>query len=332
MENPVAISDLEAQLLSTRVADDYSVLFDTPYIVVDIAGWSPVVQENTLDDDFSKPTQPTCPVIALAPADAELPALVDLVAASESELAMLTQAIRANPIAATALIQLLRHNERVDVLDGLFAESLCYSCLQHGAAFGNWLAERPVTSNTDEDISALVRMERIRDQLVITLNRPQKRNAYSAGLRDALYEALALVAADDTIVTAIVRGAGACFSAGGDLDEFGSATDAAYAHIVRMTRSTGSLLNQLKSRVRFHLHGACIGAGIELPSFSEHVEAAEGSFFQLPEVAMGLIPGAGGTVSILRRIGRVRTAFMAISNQRISVEKALEWHLIDAIG
>lgn len=331
MENPVALSDLEAQLHSAQAVDELSVVFDTPFLLVDIDGWNSDQSKRGPVDAVGALPQPNCPVIALTGDDSDLPPMVDLVAASEAELEMLTEAIGNNPVAATILVQLLRHNERAAVLDGLFAESLSYSCLQSGAAFKQWLSQRQPRQNIDEDISSLVLMERQQGQLTITLNRPHKRNAYSAGLRDALYEALAMVAADDTITAAVVQGAGDCFSAGGDLDEFGAATDGADAHVVRMTRSTGLLLDQLKSRTRFHLHGACIGAGIELPSFSEQVFAAEGSFFQLPEVAMGLIPGAGGTVSILRRIGRIHTAFMAISNQRISVETALEWGLIDAI-
>ena len=53
------------------------------------------------------------------------------------------------------------------------------------------------------------------------------------------------------------------------------------------------------------------------------VAAAPDAFFQLPEVGMGLVPGAGGTVSLPRRIGRQRTAEMALSGKRIDAETAL---------
>jgi enoyl-CoA hydratase/carnithine racemase len=77
------------------------------------------------------------------------------------------------------------------------------------------------------------------------------------------------------------------------------------------------------------LHGACIGAGIELPAFAGEVKAHGGTWFQLPELAMGLIPGAGGTVSLPRRIGRWRTAWMALSGSRLELDTALEWGLVD---
>ena len=165
----------------------------------------------------------------------------------------------------------------------------------------------------------------------ITLNRPHKRNAYSAGLRDALCEALALAVADDSIASVQLEGAGPCFSAGGDLDEFGEARDAGIAHASRMTRGAGALLHRLRHRVTARLHGACIGAGIELPAFANRVIAREDAFFQLPEVGMGLIPGAGGTASILPRIGRQRLAYMALSGARIDAATAHEWGLVDAI-
>ena len=170
-------------------------------------------------------------------------------------------------------------------------------------------------------------------ELALEIEKKGFSGIYGPSLGDslALCEALALVSEDKTITRTVVQGAGACFSAGGDLDEFGEAGDGAFAHLVRMTRSAASLLHQLRERVEFRLHGACVGAGIELPAFSNHIVAATDSFFQLPEVAFGLIPGAGGTVSVLRRIGRHRTAFMALSNQRVDAETALAWGLIDAI-
>lgn len=331
MQTAVALSELVARLSSTSEAEGMSVILDQPYLLVDLQDWQSGhdVGENSA---AGRPLQqPNCPVIGLAESGRHLPSIVDVVAVSESELQILTEAIQHNPVASTILVQLLRHNELASVQDALFAESLAYSSLQSGAPFKAWLDSRKPPAAVKEDESSVLLMDRQQDLLTITLNRPDKRNAYSAALRDALCEALALVSADKTITRAVVRGAGVCFSAGGDLNEFGEASDGAYAHLVRMTRSAASLLHQLRERVEFRLHGACVGAGIELPAFSNHVVAASNSFFQLPEVAFGLIPGAGGTVSVLRRIGRHRTAFMALSNHRIDAETALSWGLIDAI-
>jgi hypothetical protein len=73
------------------------------------------------------------------------------------------------------------------------------------------------------------------------------------------------------------------------------------------------------------LHGACIGSGIEFPAFAGRVVAAPDAWFQLPELTFGLIPGAGGCVSISRRIGRQRMARLVLSGNRIMAERALAW-------
>jgi len=129
----------------------------------------------------------------------------------------------------------------------------------------------------------------------------------------------------------VIDGRGPAFCAGGDLDEFGMARDAAIAHVSRTTRSAAALMHRLRDRVECHVHGACIGAGIELPAFAGRVVARRDAFFQLPEVGMGLIPGAGGTVSVTRRIGRLRTVGLALTGARIDAGTALAWGLVDAM-
>lgn len=275
---------------------------------------------------------PRCPVVAVHPGG-EVPNIVDVAVRSAEQAERVVEAIQRNPIAAMVLVQLVRHNERVGVEDGLFAESLAYSSLQHGAEFLSWLSAWQAQSRRRHPPSGepAVLAERADEQLRITLNRPAKRNAYAADVRDALCEALAVAVADESIRQVVLQGAGACFSAGGDLDEFGVARDAALAHASRMTRSAASLLHRLRERTCARLHGACIGAGIELPAFAARVVAREDAFFQLPEVGMGLIPGAGGTVSILRRIGRRRLAYMALTGERVHTPEALAWGLVDAV-
>ena len=296
------------------------------------AGVACVVLDDAPADAPCAAQSPRCPVIAVAEG-AEVADIVDVAVRSVEQADRVVEAIQRNPIAAMVLVRLLRHNERVGVEDGLFAESLAYSSLQHGAEFRAWLSawrsrqhkRRPAAREP------AVLVQRANGELRVTLNRPSKRNAYAADVRDALCEALAVAVADDSIRQVVLRGAGACFSAGGDLDEFGAARDAALAHATRMTRSAASLLHRLRDRTRAHLHGACIGAGIELPAFAGRVVAREDAFFQLPEVGMGLIPGAGGTVSILRRIGRRKLAYMALTGVRVNAPEALAWGLVDAV-
>lgn len=317
----MTLSELTARLRSPAQAEALSPLAGVPCILVEL--------------DADVPAElplPTCPLLAIVDAGLQAPALVD-VAATAEDIGQVADAIARNPIAAMVLVRLLRHNERASVADGLFAESLAYSSLQHGAEFGAWLAARDQRRQPRPEVDEpAVLLRRQGDGLRITLNRPHKRNAYSAGLRDALCEALALAVEDETLASVVLDGAGACFSAGGDLDEFGQARDAGIAHASRLARSAGALMHRLRDRIEARLHGACIGAGIELPAFAGKIVASRDAFFQLPEVGMGLIPGAGGTASILPRIGRQRLAHMALSGNRIDAETALDWGLVDAIA
>jgi enoyl-CoA hydratase/carnithine racemase len=150
-------------------------------------------------------------------------------------------------------------------------------------------------------------------------------------MRDALVDALVVAIADPSLQVEI-SGAGRSFCAGGDLAEFGVVSDPATAHVIRSSANAAPYLLALADRVRVQVHGACVGAGIELAAFARHVQATPDAFFQLPEVSMGLVPGAGGTVSIPRRIGRQRTAWMALTGERVDATTALSWGLIDLIG
>jgi enoyl-CoA hydratase/carnithine racemase len=128
----------------------------------------------------------------------------------------------------------------------------------------------------------------------------------------------------------VLRGKGPAFSSGGDLAEFGTAADPVTAHAIRISRSPGLLLDALGD-VTAVIQGPCVGAGVELPAFCRRVAARPDTSFRLPEVGMGLVPGAGGTASLPRRIGRQRTAFLALTGDSLPVETALQWGLVDEI-
>lgn len=277
-----------------------------------------------------------CPSVALCrgmpgAAAAELLDRFDVVATSEADAASILAAVSHTPIAATALAQLLRLGERLELHDGLVAESLVYSTLQAGPEFAAWRQANPQRPRAAASDVPAILVERRDDRLILVLNRPEQHNAFSAAMRDALAEALHVAVSDPSIAEILLCGAGASFSSGGDLTEFGTLPDPATAHLVRSTRNVGRLVAACAGRTRVVVQGACVGAGVELPAFAHHVAARSDAFFQLPELAMGLVPGAGGTVSLPRRIGRQRTAWLALSGARLDAMTAKRWGLVDEI-
>jgi len=245
--------------------------------------------------------------------------------------AALHRAASTNPQATLLLAALLRWSGGLGVPDALDAESLTYSTLLGGPEFRSWLDRRgprplPPPAATDP-----VLVERTDDELRITLNRPERRNAYGRQLRDALVAALELAEWDDSIRRVHLDGAGPSFCSGGDLDEFGTTPDLVTAHLVRTRGGAALPMHRLADRVEVRLHGACVGAGIELPAYAARVVAAPDTRVRLPEVAMGLVPGAGGTVSIPRRIGRWRTFYLALSGDYVDASTALAWGLVDEV-
>jgi enoyl-CoA hydratase/carnithine racemase len=235
-----------------------------------------------------------------------------------------------SPTATHVLDRLLRITASASVEDGLAAESLAYSMLMAGPEHQRWLAthtRRPIPEPT----APPVLLAREQDVLRVLINRPERHNAFGRLVRDGLIEAFDLVAADPSIKRVEFDGMGRSFCSGGDLDEFGLTEDVTYAHLIRVDRSVAARLAAVADRVEVFLHGACIGAGIELGSYAACVRAMPDTVIRLPEIAMGLVPGAGGTVGITRRIDRWRTAYLAVSGEAPTLTTALRWGLIDEI-
>lgn len=263
--------------------------------------------------------------------------LTDVVVTTDGQLDGLLSSVAGRPKAAAALALLLRgnghdagHDTGHDTEERLVAESAAYSMLQAGPEFAVWRAGRPVVAPAPES-DPPVRVARDGDRLTVTLSRPARHNALNTAMRDALADALRTGLADTT-ATVVLEGDGPSFCSGGDLDQFGSAPDPATAHLIRLTRSPAALAARLGPRLEARVHGACLGAGVELAAFARRVVAHPDTVFALPELALGLIPGSGGTVSLPRRIGRHRTAWLALTGHRIAAAQALDWGLVDEVA
>ena len=216
---------------------------------------------------------------------------------------------------------------------GVITESLAYSTLQSGGEFARWLADRgPATAPLLPDP---VQAHRDGNTLHVRFNRPQRHNAFSTDARGALLEALEVARLDPSVDEVVLGGNGRSFCSGGDLAEFGTFTDPASAHLARTRHSPALVLAELTERLgrrcRAEVHGQVLGSGLEMAAYCGWVRCDPDAVIGLPELALGLIPGAGGTVSITRRIGRWRTAYLVLSGHTIDAATAQTWGLVDEV-
>jgi enoyl-CoA hydratase len=293
--------------------------------------WQPLgfLDLNTCPTDFRLGTLPPFPVIGVGNSAHPLAGAVDAVVEDPVSTEALIRQTTRTPHAAAVAIQLLRVLEGMPYESALALESLGYGLLQGSAEHEAWLATRPRIIDPSPDGRLIV--ERHDSVLRLCIDRPLARNAINRGLRDELFEAFSLAKLEPEIRSLELCAVGPVFSAGGDLEEFGTTRDPATAHLIRSRTLPARVIADRARSLRVHIQGACIGAGLEMAAFAHHVTATADAWFQLPELSMGLIPGAGGCVSVPGRIGRQRAALMLLSGRRINAVTALRWGLIDGI-
>jgi Enoyl-CoA hydratase/isomerase len=239
------------------------------------------------------------------------------------------------PLAAAVCDDVLRTvDPSAPALPGVITESLAYSTLQAGPEFARWLAERGPARVPD--IPDPVLAQRDGNTLYVRFNRPQRHNAFSNDARAVLLEVLDVARHHHSVDEVVLSGNGPSFCSGGDLAEFGTFSDPASAHLARTRHSPALVLDELTTRLgrrcRAEVHGQVLGSGLEMAAYCGWVEARPDSVLGLPELSLGLVPGAGGAVSITRRIGRWRTAYLVLTGRRIDAATALRWGLVDAVA
>jgi enoyl-CoA hydratase/carnithine racemase len=343
---PEVLTVAEAFELAATDPEAIGVLADRPLVAVDLDGASPaeadlvarslaevpaVVVGLTHRPQAFAMTPPRFDVLLAGPADPPAgPPWRACPEGLEAGLAAVAAGVTRAPLTATTLVQVLRRGRGASLDAALTIESLAYAMLQAGPEHRTWLAaqrERPRKEPGRDPVG----VERQGDTLVVTLQRPEVRNAVDVGTRDGLVSAFDLATRDGSLGRIELRGEGPDFCSGGDLSEFGTLPDPATGHLVRSTRSPARALARCADRTTAYVHGASVGAGIELAALTGRVVATPDATFLLPELGLGLIPGAGGTATLPRRIGPELTAWLALTATPIDAATALRWHLVDTI-
>jgi 3-hydroxyacyl-CoA dehydrogenase len=174
-------------------------------------------------------------------------------------------------------------------------------------------------------INAVTNLATEGDVALLTLNSPPV-NALSAAVRDGLTAGLGQAIADPAVKSIVLICAGRTFIAGADISEFGKPLQGASLHDV-----LDKIENSPKPVIAA-IHGTALGGGLETALACTYRVAVPSAKFGLPEVKLGLLPGAGGTQRLPRIVGVEKALDMVTSGTPIGAREALATGLIDAIA
>ncbi len=320
MKNVLSWSELMNLKAGFPALEEFGPNSDNPYVAVDLSG-----SDDQLSDWLK---HLPCPVIGMGHGDAA--DHCDVILDTPEKLTLIAANIQNAPIAAMVLVQHLRQIEGLSMRNALIAESFAYAAVQQGPEFKAWLSDYEGGSLIEEN-GPPVLTDIEGDALTLRFNRPKNYNAIGTEMRDALCEVLDMALTVGSFAKIHITGNGKAFSIGGAIQEFGEVTDPATAHWIRSLRLPANRLAQLSENLSVHVNGAAVGAGVEIAAFAKRISCAPNAWFQLPELKYGLIPGAGGTVSVTHRIGRQKCAYMALSMEKVSAKTALKWGLVDRV-
>lgn len=168
----------------------------------------------------------------------------------------------------------------------------------------------------------IVLLEREENIAIITLNNPEKLNAISVAVRDALYEHILAVQTDPTIDGIILRGNGKGFCAGADLKEFGTDPSVIEKRKIRIQHDIWEEFRKCPKPIAAILHGFAVGSGIEMAMICDFRFATPKTKISLPECALGMLPAAGGTQSLPRLMRHGWAIDFALKGYYLSAEEA----------
>jgi len=193
-----------------------------------------------------------------------------------------------------------------------------------------------MTDQSPEPAPSLL-VERHGSAVVLTMNRPERRNALSLDMLVRLADAWDAIEADTTIRSAILTGAGGHYCVGGDLSSgwmAGGRSDEPSEHERRAMENPGLiargllLLDYLRVPVIAAVNGDCMGGGCEMLQQTDIRIAEEHARFGVPEVKRGLMAGAGSTMRLKRQIPYAVAMEMLLTGRILDAEEALRWGLV----
>ncbi|HSA49014.1 MAG TPA: enoyl-CoA hydratase-related protein, partial [Yinghuangia sp.] len=176
--------------------------------------------------------------------------------------------------------------------------------------------------------------------LLVTLNRPEAKNAFSLPMLVGLYDAWLQADADDEVYSIVLTGAGGDFCAGMDLKALAGAGMADGETAVYRERMAADKDLHWKAMLRHHrprkpliaaIEGYCVAGGTEILQGTDIRVAGDTAVFAIAEVQRGLFPLGGSTVRLQRQIGYTNAMEMLLTGRRYSAEEAREIGLVGRV-
>jgi 2-(1,2-epoxy-1,2-dihydrophenyl)acetyl-CoA isomerase len=176
----------------------------------------------------------------------------------------------------------------------------------------------------------MILTERQGSVLVLTLNRPERLNAITGELLEALFQALQAANEDKDVRALLLTGAGKAFSAGQDLTEFGEAKPDYEAHLRRYNRVVEAI-SALEKPLVVAVNGPAAGAGMSLALWGDYRLAAVGASFTTAFARIGLVPDTGMSFLLPRLVGLAKAQELLYLSPRLSAEEALALGLVHRV-
>src|SRR3954463_1659436 len=172
---------------------------------------------------------------------------------------------------------------------------------------------------------------------VLTMNRPERRNALSEPMLDALARTLAAVETDDDVGSIVLTGAGGAFCAGGDVKAMAAGGEDGLSfdgrvHPQRLShRATSGRLHEMPKPTIAALPGPAAGAGLSLALACDLRYAARRAVLTTAFAKVGFSGGYGGTWFLTRLVGPARARELYFFADRVSAEDASQWGIVNAV-
>ena len=164
----------------------------------------------------------------------------------------------------------------------------------------------------------------------VFLDRPQKANALDSASLDRLRQDFESLQKDEDLRVVVLAGRGKTFCGGADLEELKSLNASTAGAFVEKIHHVCQAIRDLPVPVVAQLHGAVIGAGLEVAAACDLRVAAEGTKFAMPEVRLA-IPSVVEAALLPRLMGSGRAAWLVLTGEAIDARRALEWGLVEEV-